>query len=291
MTFFVYDSKKEYELPESMRFLSEYQNSSMKFNGSPTLSQVKIIEMLICGEEYTLPYKLFIGVMPTKHNSKIIILGEYFLDSPYEYGSFRHIEIPNSEMIDFVCDSESFDIDILDLENNLYAILLKTGIIIIGITPVFQTYLDENVEIDEGNYDDSYLCVDRFNFVRDITDSPFNRSSIDCNHLRFDEEKTSRLEKNDGGSRISLYFTRTCRCSDNGCLTKVHWKTENSIWIDISNGEIRIQYTRHTTTYYRYIVDGHFNDRPTMRTGEKDDNFHHENHIRTVSERRLQRRR
>ena len=294
MTFFVYDSIRKYELPESMRFLSESQDYLMKYHGSPTLSQVKIIEMLIRGEEYGLQYKLFIGVMPTKHNSIIIIIGEYFLDSPY--GSFRHIEVPNSEMIDFKCnsdsdsdtdlDKESFDIDILDLENNLYAILLKTGIIIIGITPAFQKYLDENGEFDDGDYDDSYLCVDRFNFVRDITDSPFDRSSIDCCDLRFNETMTSSLEKinetmnssfekNDGCSRISLYFTRTCRCSDDDCLTNLHWKTENHIWIDISNGEIRIHYTRCTTTYDSYILDGHFNDHPRIQTDEKDDNFRH----------------
>lgn len=42
------------------------------------------------------------------------------------------------------------------------------------------------------------------------------------------------------------------------------------------NEEIRIVYTRCTTIYYRYIVDGHFNDHPRIQTEEKDDNFHHE---------------
>ena len=101
MPFFCSYKGKEYEFPESMRFLSEYQDDSMKFHGSLKLSQVNIIEMLIRGEEYRLRYKLFIGVMPTNRNSNIIIVGEYFLDSPYEYGSFRHIEVTNSEMIDF----------------------------------------------------------------------------------------------------------------------------------------------------------------------------------------------
>ena len=243
----------------------------MKYRGSPKLSQVNIIEMLIRGEEYGLPYKLFIGVMPTNRNSNIIIVGEYFLDSPYEYGSFRHIEVPNSEMIDFECDSDRKSFDILHHQNNTYAILLKTGVIIIGITPTFQEYLEENLQIDDGDY----VCVDRFNFIRDITDSPFNRSSIDCCDLRFDEEMNSSFEKNDGGSRISLDFTRTCRCSDDDCLTKLHWKTGNHIWIDISNGEIKIVYSMHTTTYDRYITDGHFNDHPTMRTDEEDENFNH----------------
>jgi hypothetical protein len=219
--------------------------------------------------------------MPTNRNSNIIIVGEYFLDSPYEYGSFRHIEVPNSEMIDFECDSDSDSdsdresFEILELENNLYAILLKTGVIIIGITPTFQEYLEENLQIDDGDYDDSYLYVERFNFVHNITDYPFDRSSINCFDLRFNETITSSFEKNDGVSRICLDFTRICRCSDDDCLTKLHWKTENHIWIDISNGEIEIVYSRNTTTYDRYISDGHFNDRPTMRTEEKDDNFHH----------------
>lgn len=279
MTFSVYDSNIGYELHESMRFLSEYQDDSMKYRGSLKLSQVNIIEMLIRGEEYRLPYKLFIGVMATNRNSNIIIVGEYFLDSPSDNGLFHHIEVPDSEMID--SDSESDpesdrkSFDILHLQNNTYAILLKTGVIIIGITLTFQEYLEENLQIDDGDYDDSYLCVERFNFVRDITDSPFNRSSIDCCDLIFDEEMNSSLKKNDGGSRISLDFTRTCRCSDDDCPTKLHWETGNHIWIDISNEEIEIVYSMRTTTYDRYITDGHFNDRPTMQTEEKDDNFHH----------------
>jgi hypothetical protein len=282
MAFSVYQDKRNrngdrngYNLPNSIRWLTDCQDSSMKYNGSPTLSHVKIVEILIHGEEYRLPYKLFIGVMPTNRDSKIIIVGEYLVDDPYEYGSFCHIEVPNSEMFDFVCDSDREPFDILHLENNTYAILLKTGIIIIGITPAFQKYLDENLQFDDGNYNNSYLYVERFNFVRDITDSPFNRSSIDCCDLRFDETMNSSLEKNDGGSRISLDFTRTCMCSDDDCLTNLHWKTENHIWIDISNEKIRIQYTRCTTTYDSYILDGHFNDHPRIQTDEKDDNFRH----------------
>jgi len=279
MTFTAFTVDNGYQLPNSMSYLIEYQDDSMKYRESPTLSQVKIVEMMIGGEEYRLPYKIFIGVMPTNRNSNIIIVGEYFLDYPPDYGSFHHIEVPNSEMIDFECDSDSDSdrksFEILELENNLYAILLKTGVIIIGITPTFQEYLEENLQIDDGDYNDSYLCVERFNFVHNITDFPFNRSSIDCFDLRFNETMTSSLEKNDGVSRICLDFTRTCRCSNDDCLTKLHWKTGNHIWIDISNREIRIVYSRHTTTYDRYISDGHFNDRPTMRTEEKDDNFHH----------------
>jgi len=233
--------------------------------------------MMIDGEETrSSSYNIFIGVMRTNRKSNIIIIGEYYLNVPSSDDSFRHIEVPNSEMTAFVCDPESdreyFDVNIIDL-NNSCAILLKKEVIIIGTTPDFQKYLDEN----GGDYDDSYLCVERFNFVRDITDFPFNRSSIDCYDLRFNEEMTSHLEKNDGGSRIRLDFTRTCRCSDDDCLTKLHWKTENSIWIDISNEEIRIEYTRRTNTYDRYVVDGtEYNDFPTIGTAENYDNFHHE---------------
>lgn len=101
MSFTVFYNGKEYKLPESMRCLSEYQDDSIKSHGMPTLSQVKIVEMLIHGEECGLPYKTFIGVMPTNRNLKIIIVGEYFLSYPSDYGSFRHIEVPNSEMTNF----------------------------------------------------------------------------------------------------------------------------------------------------------------------------------------------
>lgn len=273
-----------------MRFLSEYQDDSMKYHGSLTLSQVKIVEMLVRGEEYGLPYKTFIGVMPTNRNSKIIIVGEYFLSYPSDYGSFRHIEVPNSEMTNLVCDPDSDSesesesdrksdrksFDILHLQNNTYAILLKTGVIIIGITPTFQNYLEENVAYDGGDYDDSYLYVKRFNFVRDITDSPFDTPILDCNQLRFEEDMTSSVEKNDDVSRIRLDFTRACRCSDDDCLTKLHLKTKNSLWIYISNEEIRIEYKRCTTTYERRVVDGEYNDHPMIRNFENDDNFHHE---------------
>lgn len=280
MTFTFFYKKESYQLPNSMSCLSKYQDDSMKYRGNPTLSHVKIVEMMIGGEECGLPYKLFIGVMSTNRNSKIIIAGEYFLNYPSDYGSFRHIEVPNSEMTYLVrdpdSDRESFDIDILDLESNMCAILLKKEVIIIGITPAFQNYLDENGDLDEGNYDDCYLYVRRFSFGRDMTESPFDMSSIPCRSLTFDEEMTSRAKKNDDCSRISLDFTRTCRCSNDGCRTRLHWKTENSIWIDISNEEIRIHYTRCSTTYDRRVIDGHFNDRPKIRIEEEDDDFHDE---------------
>lgn len=286
MTFRVYYHKRNrngdrngYELPNSMSWLSDYQDSSMKYHGSPTLSYVNIFGMLIGGEEYTLPYKLFIGVMPTNHSSKIIIVGEYFRDNPSEQRSFYHIEVPNSEMIDFVCDSYSDrkSFDILHLQNNTYAILLKIGVIIIGITPTFQKYLDENVDYDEGNYDDSYLYVKRFNFVRDITDSPFDTPITDCRDMRIDKKMTSIVEKNDDDhSTIRLAFSCVCSCSDAVCLTKSHWNTETDICIYISKEKIRIDDSRYIHSNERCVVDGEYNDRPTTRNFENDDSFHHE---------------
>lgn len=286
MTFQVYYYKSDgngdrngYELPNSMSLLIDYQDSSMKYHGRPTLSYVNIFRMLIGGEEYTLPYKLFIGVMPTNRCSKIIIVGEYFRDNPSEQSSFYHIEVPNSEMIDFVCDSDSDreSLDILHLQNNTYAILLKTGVIIIGITPTFQKYLDENVDYDDGDYDDSYLYVKRFNFVRDITDSPFDTPITNCCDMRVEEDMTSSVEKNDDDhSTIRLAFSCVCSCSDADCLTKSHWNTENCIWIYISNEEIRIDDRRYININERCVVDGEYNDRPKIRNFEKNDRFHHE---------------
>lgn len=291
MVYTVFYNGKEYNLPESMRCLGEHQDPSMKSYGMPTLSQVKIFEILVRGEEYGLPYKIFIGVMPTNRNSNIIIVGEYFLDYPSDNGSFHHIEVPDSEMIDFVCDSDpdsdsdsesgsgsdrkSFDI--LHLQNNTYAILLKTGVIIIGITPTFQKYLEENVAYDEGNYDDSYLHVNRFNFVRGITDSTFDTPVLDCNRLRFEKDITSSVEKNDDDhSTIRLAFSCVCSCSDPDCLTKSHWNTETDICIYISKEEIRIDDSRYIHSNERCVVDGHFNDFLTIRNFENDDSFHHE---------------
>ena len=285
MVYTVFYKEESYQLPESMRCLNDCQDPSMKSHGMPTLSQVKIFEILVRGEEYGLTYKTFIGVMPTNRNSNIIIVGEYSLDYPSDYGSFHHIEVPDSEMIDFVCDSDpdsdsesdSKSFDILHLQNNTYAILLKTGIIIIGITPTFQNYLEENVAYDGGDYDDSYLYVKRFNFVRDITDSPFDTPILNCNRLRFEEDMTSSVEKNDDNhSTIRLAFSCVCSCSDADCLTKSHWNTETDICIYISNEEIRIDDSRYIHSNERCVVDGEYNDRPKIRNIEKDDSFHHE---------------
>jgi len=278
MTFTVFTDDNGYQLPDSMRFLCEYQDDSMKYRGSPKLSQVNIYGILIDGEEYSFPYKIFLGVMPTNRNSKIIIAGEYFLDYPSDYGSFHHIEVFDSERID--SDKESFDIlDILNLQNNKYVILLKTGVIIISITPAFQEYLDENRDYDEGDYDNSYLYVKRFDFVRDITNSPFDTPIIDCCDTRIDKEMTSRVEKHDdddNNSMIRLSFRCVCSCSDDHCRTKSHWSTENCLMIYISNEEIKIDDRRYITINETCVVDGEYNDFPTIRNFETNDHSYHE---------------
>ena len=274
MTFTVFTNRHGYQLPDSMGFLNKYQDDSMKYCGSPKLSHVNIYGILIDGEEYSFPYKIFIGVMPTNRNSNIIIAGEYFLNHPSDYGSFHHIEVFDSERID--SDKESFDIlDILNLRNNKYVILLKTGVIIISITPAFQEYLDENKDYDEGDYNNCYLYVKRFDFVRDITISPFDTPIIHC-RSSIHKQMTSSVEKgDDNNSIIRLNFRCVCSCSNADCLTETHWSTENCIRIYISNKEIKIDDSRYITTNERCVVDGGYNDFPTIRNFEEKDSSYH----------------
>ena len=125
--------------------------------------------------------------------------------------------------------------------------------------------MDENVDDDEGNYDNSYLYVKRFNFVHDITDSPFDIPITDCRDMRIDKEMTSRVEKNDDEHfTIRFAFSCVCSCSDADCLTKSHWNTETDICIYISNEEIRIDDRRYIHSNERCVVDGEYNDRPTI---------------------------
>lgn len=283
MRFYVCDRKKGYQLPNSLSWLNYCQDTLMKYREKTILfEKVNIFDMWINGGEYSLPYKIFIGVMRTNRNSKIIIVGEYFRDNPSEQRSFYHIEVPDSEIIDFVCDSDSEpdsdrkSLNILHLQNNTYAVLFKTGVIIIGITPTFQNYLEENVDYDEGNYNDSYLYMKRFDFVRDITNSPFNTPIIHC-RSSIDKQMTSRVEKyDDNNSMICLNFSCVCSCSNSDCLTETHWSTENCIRIYISNKEIKIVDSRYITTNERCVVDGEYNDRPTIRDFEENDSRYHE---------------
>lgn len=268
MTVPVFYNKQQYELPDSMRSLNEYQDDSMKerFYGRwhLKLSHLKIVDISTEENPY-LSYKIFVGVMPTTRNTRIIIYGEYFENRPYEYGSFHYIEVDESKFIKFDDQSSKF---ILDVGNNSCAILLKSEIIVIGITPEFQDFLheDENT-IDVDEYDEDYLSIKRIDFIHDITDLLFDDRPFQLS----DEHMTSRVEKNDG-CKIELCFTCVCSYSK-----KIHSETTNNITIYISNEQIRISHDMKTTTYERYIVGATgYNDRPTILTDERNATFHRE---------------
>jgi hypothetical protein len=278
MTFRVFYNGEQYELPDSMGCLNKYQDDSMKrFDGGwtdiLTLSHLEIVNILT-DENPNSGYKLFVGVMPTiKHDTIIIIYGEYFENSPYDYGSFHYIEVGESEMIEFNDQPSKF---ILDVGNNSYAILLKSELIVIGITPDFQDFLQEEVD-DE--YSEAYLSIKRIDFIRGITDFTLDRSSID-GRPSFDEHMTTIIEKDDDGCEISLCFTCVCSYSK-----IIHSETMNKITISFSNEQIRITYAMNTTTYERYIADETgYNDYPTMRTDERNATFYHGTIINLVSE-------
>ncbi len=269
MAFRVFYSGEQYELPDSMRCLNEYQDDSMKiFDGKwtyiLTLSYLEFVDISTEKNRF-LRYKLFVGVMPISGNTRIIIYGEYFGNRPYEYGSFHYIEVDESEMIKF---DDQPSIFILDVGNNSFAIILNEEVIVICITTDFKKYLEFNEvdEWDECEYCEPYLSIKRIDFIRSITDFPFDRSLIDGSPS-FDERMTSRVEKNDGGCKIELCFTCVCRSSE----------TTNEITISFSNEQIRITYAMNTTTYERYMLDGTgYNDFPTIRTDERNVKFDRE---------------
>lgn len=265
MTVSVIYNEEQYELPYSMGCLNEYQDYA---GWHLKLSHLKFVNISTDENPY-LRYKLFVGVMPTTGNTRIIIYGEYFDGRPYSYGSFNYIEVNESEFIEFDDQSSKF---ILDVGNNSCAILLKSKIIVIGITPDFQDFLheDENtIEVDE--YEEDYLFIKRIDFIRDITNLTFDRSSID-GRPSFDERMTSRVEKDGGDCKIVLHFTCVCRSSK-----KIHSETTNEITISFSNEQIRITYAMNTTTYERYMLDATgYNDFPTILTDERNAEFYRE---------------
>jgi hypothetical protein len=287
MTVSVFYNKQKYELPDSMRSLNEYQDDSMKerFYGGwhLKLSHLKIVDILTDeDEDEDLSYKIFVGVMPTTGNTRIIIYGEYFENRPYEYGSFNYIEVDESKFIKFDDQSSKF---ILDVGNNSCAILLNSELILIGITPEFQDFLHEEA-IDLNKYDDDYLSsierifIKRIDFIRDITDLSFYYDDSDSSFELSDEHMTSRVEKVCDGCKIELYFTCVCHYSK-----KIHSETTNNITIYISNEQIRISHDMKTTTYERYIVGATgYNDRPTKQTDERNATFHHVTIINLISE-------
>ena len=208
------------------------------------------------GKTRSSSYNIFIGVMRTNRKSNIIIIGEYHRNVPSRDDLFQHIEVFDSERIDL--EHESDPLDILSIQYSTHAILLKTGVIIIGVTPRFEIY------------------VKRFDFVRDITNSPFDTPIIYCN-WSIHRQMTSNVEKcDDNNSIIHLNFRCVCSCSDSDCLTKMHWNTENCIRIYISNKEIKIDDRRYITTNDIYIVDGWHNDRPQIKNDEENDSCYHE---------------
>ena len=261
MQFLAYDYTKGYPLPDSILYLFELSPDSV--HSGTTLSQVKIIDMMIDGgETRSSSYNIFIGVMPTTRKSNIIIIGEYYLNKPSSDDSFQHIEVFDSDRIDLEYDSDP--LDILNIQYSTHAILLKTGVIIIGVSPRFEIY------------------VKRFDFVRDITNSPFDIPIIYC-RSRINKQMTSSVEKcDDNNSIIHLNFRCVCSCSDSDCLTKTHWNTENCIRIYISNKEIRIDDSRYITIYDIRIVDGWYNDRPKIKNEEENDSRYHENRYELI---------
>lgn len=265
MTVSVIYNEEQYELPDSMGCLNEYQDDA---GWHLKLSHLKFVNISTDENPY-LRYKLFVGVMPTTGNTRIIIYGEYFDGRPYSYGLFHYMEVDESEFIEFNDQPSKF---ILDVGNNSCTIVLKSELIVIGITPDFQDFLheDENtIEVDE--YEEDYLFIKRIDFIRDITNLTFDRSSID-GRPSFDECMTSRVEKDGGGCKIVLHFTCVCRSSK-----KIHSETTNEITISFSNEQIRITYAMNTTTYERYMLDATgYNDFPTILTDERNAEFYRE---------------
>jgi len=267
MTVSVFYNKEQYELPNSMECLKKYQTDSMKTFHAELhlkLSHLEIVDISTEENPY-LSYKIFVGVMPTTRNTRIIIYGEYFENRPYEYGSFNYIEVDESKFIEFDDQSSKF---ILDVGNNSCAILLNSELILIGITPEFQDFLheDENI-IDVDEYNEDYLFIKRIDFICDITDLSFDDNSFQLS----DEHMTSRVEKDDG-CKIELCFTCVCHYSK-----KKYTETTNKITISFSNEQIRISYVMKTTTYEHFIVDGTgYHDRPKKQTDERNATFHRE---------------
>jgi hypothetical protein len=284
MTVSVIYNGKQYKLPNSMWCLNEYQDDSMKtFYGGWhfKLSHLEFVN-ISTDENPFLSYKIFVGVMPTTGDTRIIIYGEYFDGRPCEYGLFHYIEVDESEFIEFDDQSSKF---ILDVGNNSCTIVLKSELIVIGITPDFQDFLqEETIDLDE--YDDDYLSsierifIKRINFIRDITDLSFYYDSSDRSFELSDEHTTSRVEKNDGGCKIDLCFTCVCHY-----LEEIYTETTNNITIYVSNEQIRICHEMKTTTYeHSFVGVTEYNDFPTKQADKKNATFYHETTIDLFSE-------
>jgi hypothetical protein len=271
MTVSVFYKGKPYELPESMRCLGEHQDDSMKtdddgiYIDALQLSHLEFINVSN-GQGHSTNYSLFVGVADTVRDSIIIIYGEYdssYDFGPYKHGSFNYIEVPKSEMIEFDDQPSKF---ILQVGKHLCAIVLKSELIVIGITQDFLEDLDEPLFDDD--YDEPFSFFKRIEYERKITDFPFVRSSIGG-------RLTSGVEKKDDGCEIVLCFDWVCRNS---------LETMNEITISFLDEQIKISYDMKTTTYEQYVSGGEYNDDPTMSTDKREIVFNRETIIDLFSE-------
>lgn len=270
MVFTVFYNGKEYVLPESMRCLGEHQDDSMKtdddgiWKDALQLSHLEFINVSN-GQGHSTNYSLFVGLADTVRDSIIIIYGEYdssYDFGPYKHGLFNYIEVPKSEMIEFDDQPSKF---ILQVGKHLCAIVLKSELIVIGITQDFLEDLDDPLFDDD--YDEPFLFMKRIEYERKIT-FPFVRSSISgC--------LTSGVEKKDDGCEIVLCFDWICRNSS---------ETTNEITISFSDEQIKISYDMKTTTYEQYVSGGEYNDDPTMSTDKREVLFNRETTINLFPE-------
>ena len=134
-------NNQKYELPHSMRHLLEHQTESLRtvYQNEEllTLSYLELIAASTERFEFT-NYYLFIGIADTGDDTIMIIYGEYSDRrdfGPFEHCSFNYIQVCKSEMIEFGDQPSNF---ILQVRKNLCAIVLKSELIVIGITAIFK---------------------------------------------------------------------------------------------------------------------------------------------------------
>lgn len=273
MTFKVLYNGEKFNLPNSMRVLSEYQDDSMKCESIPTLSHLKLIR-ISTKKNPDLNYKLFVGVMLTKYDTIIIIYGEYFENRPYQCGLFHYIEVPKSEMIEFDEQPSNF---ILDVGDNSCAILFKRGAIVIGITPDFYGHLDD-FEVDKHNeleYRKSYLSIHQIDFIPKVVQILFD-------YLRsIDKKMTLSVEKYDNVCCDDVCCDDDC-CNDycdiilgfpfvyRDSSGEIQSETTDKITIRVLDGKIEIFYEMNGITAC-HVVDSAFSDLHKIQTHEEND--------------------
>lgn len=263
MTFYCFHNGKRYELPESMKFLSKYQQD----DGRLILSELKLIEIINRNNTRT-TYSVFVGVIDATESKKIIIYGEYDNSSnqcPFKYGSsFHYIEVKASDMINYECIWTSDSDILLHTCKNSCVIVLKSEVIIFSIDPDFLEDIDDPwFDVDDvwffPDLDHSYLSVKHVKYQQEITNLP-----IHCCHHHLSKTSVLKIEQmNDCFDiLIDLCFTCVCRYSSME-ERKKHLKTTNRITISVMNGKLTITCDMNTTAYVHY-VSGEYNDFPTM---------------------------